>query len=80
MPGIQISTAVRTGPANTTIRETSQAFFVGQALRGPVDEALLVTSLEDFELKYGGYTSGSFLHPTVESFLKKVAPAATFLV
>jgi hypothetical protein len=71
MPGIQISTAVRTGPANTTIRETSQAFFVGQALRGPVDEALLVTSLEDFELKYGGYTSGSFLHPTVESFFEE---------
>jgi len=71
MPGIQISTAVRTGPANTTIRETSQAFFVGQALRGPVDEALLVTSLEDFELKYGGYTSGSFLHSTVESFFEE---------
>jgi hypothetical protein len=71
MPGIQISTAVRTGPANTTIRETSQAFFVGQALRGPVNEALLVTSLEDFELKYGGYTSGSFLHSTVESFFEE---------
>lgn len=71
MPGIQISTAVRTGPANTTIRETSQAFFVGQALRGPTDEALLVTSLEDFELKYGGYTSGSFLHSTVESFFEE---------
>ena len=71
MPGIQISTAVRTGPANTTIRETSQAFFVGQALRGPVDEALLVTSLEDFELKYGGYMSGSFLHSTVESFFEE---------
>lgn len=71
MPGIQISTAVRTGPANATIRETSQAFFVGQALRGPVDEALLVTSLEDFELKYGGYMSGSFLHSTVESFFEE---------
>ena len=71
MPGIQISTAVRTGPANTTIRETSQAFFVGQALRGPVGEALLVTSLEEFELKYGGYMSGSFLHSTVESFFEE---------
>jgi hypothetical protein len=71
MPGIQISTAVRTGPSNNTVRETSQAFFVGQAVRGPVDEALLVTSLEDFEMKYGGYTSGSFLHPTVESFFEE---------
>lgn len=71
MPGIQISTAVRTGPSNNTVRETSQAFFVGQAVRGPVDEALLVTSLEDFEMKYGGYTSGSFLHPTVEAFFEE---------
>ena len=47
MPGIQISTAVRTGPTNATVRESSQAFFVGKAERGPVDEALLVTSLEE---------------------------------
>lgn len=71
MPGIQISTAVRTGPTNTTVRETSQAFFVGKALRGPSDEALLVQSLEDFEMKFGGYMSGSFLHPTVEAFFEE---------
>jgi hypothetical protein len=71
MPGIQISTAVRTGPTNATVRESSQAFFVGKASRGPVDEALLVTSLEDFELKYGGYVSGYYLHSTVESFFEE---------
>lgn len=71
MPGITISTAVRTGPTNSTVRESSQAFFVGKAERGPVDEALLVTSLEDFELKYGGYISGAYLHPTVESFFEE---------
>ena len=71
MPGIQISTAVRTGPTNATLRESSQAFFVGKASRGPVDEALLVTSLEDFELKYGGFVNGYYLHPTVESFFEE---------
>jgi hypothetical protein len=71
MPGIQISTAVRTGPTNATVRESSQAFFVGRASRGPVDEALLVTSLEDFELKYGGYSSGFYLHPSVEAFFEE---------
>ena len=71
MPGIQISTAVRTGPTNATVRESSQAFFVGKASRGPVDEALLVTSLEDFELKYGGFVSGYYLHPTVEAFFEE---------
>ena len=71
MPGIQISTAVRTGPTNSTVRESSQAFFVGKALRGPTNAALLVTSLEDFELKYGGFVSGYYLHPTVEAFFEE---------
>jgi hypothetical protein len=55
---------------SNTVRESSQAFFVGDAARGPVDEALLITSLEDFELKYGGYNN-SYLHPTVESFFEE---------
>ena len=71
MPGIQISTAVRTGPTNSTVRESSQAFFVGKALRGPINAALLVTSLEDFELKYGGYVNQYYLHPTVEAFFEE---------
>jgi phage tail sheath protein FI len=71
MPGIQISTAVRTGPTNTTVRESSQAFFVGKAERGPVDKALLVTSLEDFELKFGNYVNGYYLHSTVETFFEE---------
>lgn len=70
MPGIQISTAVRTGRLSNTVRESSQAFFVGEATRGPVGEAVLVQSLEDFELKFGGY-SNSYLHPTVESFFEE---------
>lgn len=71
MPGIQISTAVRIGPTNTTVRESSQAFFVGKAVRGPIDKALQVTSLEDFELKFGDFASGYFLHSTVETFFEE---------
>ena len=70
MPGINISTATRTGRISNTVRESSQAFFVGDARRGPVDEALLVTSLEDFEVKFGGYNN-SYLHPTVECFFEE---------
>jgi len=70
MPGIQISTAVRTGPSNSTVRESSQAFFVGEALRGPTNEARLITSLEQFEISYGGY-DGTYLHPTVEAFFEE---------
>ena len=68
MPGVVISTAVRTGPSSTTIRESSQLFVVGLAERGPSDEAVLVESLQDFEFKFGEYISTSYLHPTIETF------------
>lgn len=71
MPGINIVTSVRTGPTNTTVRESSQAFFVGYAERGPIDEAIKVTSMEEFESTFGGYVSTYYLHPTVEAFFEE---------
>ena len=71
MPGVVISTAVRTGPSSATVRESSQAFFVGLAARGPVDSATLVQSIAEFESFYGGYVSYSYLHPTVETFFEE---------
>lgn len=71
MPGINISTTTRTGPISTSVRESSQAFFVGIALRGPTDRAVLVGSLEEFELNYGGFVSGSYLHSTVQTFFEE---------
>lgn len=71
MPGINITTSVRTGPTNTTVRESSQAFFVGFAQRGPIDEAVKVTSLEEFERTFGGFVSTYNLHPTVEAFFEE---------
>jgi hypothetical protein len=71
MPGVVISTAVRTGPSATTVRESSQLFVVGKAERGPADEAVLIESIADFEAKFGGYISSSYLHPTVETFFEE---------
>lgn len=71
MPGVVISTAVRTGPSVPVINEGSQAFFVGLAKRGPSDSATLVRSLEEFEDIYGGYASWSLLYPTVEMFFEE---------
>ena len=71
MPGITITTTVRSGPVEPTTSNSSQAFFVGKAERGPVNRALLVTSMADFELKYGPYVSGYYLHPTVQSFFEE---------
>jgi phage tail sheath protein FI len=71
MPGVVISTAVRTGPSSATVRESSQLFVVGLAERGPVGEAVLVQSLTEFENIFGGYVAWSYLHPTVETFFEE---------
>ena len=71
MPGINISTTTRTGPRSATARDSSQAFFVGKAHRGPTNVARLVNSLEQFELNYGGYINGSYLHSTVQTFFEE---------
>ena len=71
MPGVQISTAVRTGPTSTTVRESSQAFFVGIAQRGPTDTAVRVNSMEEYQLVYGDYVANAYLYSTVESFFEE---------
>lgn len=71
MPGVVISTAVRTGPSSATVRDSSQLFVVGLAERGPSDEAVLIQSLADFELNFGEFLSTSYLHPTVETFFEE---------
>lgn len=71
MPGVVISTSVRTGPSTVTVRKSSQLFVVGLAERGPSNEAVLVESLADFEDVFGGYRSDSYLHPTVQTFFEE---------
>jgi phage tail sheath protein FI len=71
MPGVTITTAVRTGPTSATVRESSQAFFVGLAQRGPSDEAVLVRSLAEFEETFGTYVTYAYLHPTVQTFFEE---------
>jgi hypothetical protein len=71
MPGVQISTAVRTGPTSTTVRESSQAFFVGIAQRGPTNTAVKVSSMEEYTLVYGDYVANAYLHSTVEAFFEE---------
>lgn len=71
MPGVVISTSVRTGPSTATVRQSSQLFIVGLAERGPSTEAVLVESIADFEDVFGGYKSDSYLHPLVECFFEE---------
>ena len=71
MPGVTITTAVRSGPIGNTIRTSSQAFFVGLTDRGPTTKASLVDSLAAFEALYGGYQAYSYMHSTVETFFEE---------
>jgi phage tail sheath protein FI len=71
MPGVVISTSVRTGPSTATVRESSQFFVSGKAERGPAGTAVMVESLAEFEDTFGGYVSYSNLHPTIESFFEE---------
>lgn len=71
MPGVVITTAVRTGPATDTTAPSSQAFFCGMAQRGPVNKAKKIRSIAEFETTYGIYQAYSYLHPTVETFFEE---------
>ena len=71
MPGVVISTAVRTGPSSATVRESSQLFVVGTASKGTTGAAVMIESLEQFENEFGDYVSTSYLHPTVETFFEE---------
>lgn len=47
---------------------TSNAAFIGKAEMGPVSQAKLVTSLQEFETTYGGYLADSSLAHSVHHF------------
>ena len=71
MPGVVISTSVRTGPSTTTVRESSQLFVVGLTERGPSDEPVLIQNLGEFEDVFGEYLTGTYTHSTVETFFEE---------
>lgn len=68
MPGVIITTSARSGPTPSEPNASGQAFIVGLAERGSADEAVLVRGLADFEAKFGGRVSYSYLHDTVKTF------------
>lgn len=67
MPGVNITTAVRTGPVGTSDITASQVFMVGEAERGPTDGPTLLRSFSDYTTYYGNYESGS-LYAHVKTF------------
>ena len=67
MPGVNVTTAVRTGPVGTGDIVAGQVFLVGEAERGPVDEPTLLRSFSDYTTYYGNYQSGN-LYAHVKTF------------
>lgn len=68
MPGVIITTSARSGATPSEPNASGQAFIVGLAERGSATEAVLVRGLADFEAKFGGRVSYSYLHDTVKTF------------
>jgi hypothetical protein len=71
MPGVVVTTAVRTGPSGTTVAPASSFFVVGTAQRGDTTKSRLVTSLAEFEANFGGYSAATTLHPHVQTFFEE---------
>lgn len=71
MPGVVVTTAVRTGPSTDTVNPSSAYFVVGTAERGPIDRAVQVNSIVDFEVYYGEYNAAKTLHQQVQTFFEE---------
>lgn len=71
MPGIVVTTAVRTGPTNTQTAPTATMFVAGVTQRGPDGTSHLITSLSDFQDIFGDYVSTGYTYHTMETFFEE---------
>jgi len=78
MAGVTITTAVRTGAINTGTADAAKFFLLGTAERGKSDLAYSVTSLEDFETKFGSHVSGSYSWYSMKTFFEEGGVEAYF--
>jgi hypothetical protein len=70
VPGVIVSTQVRSGPSGEGEVKEAQAFFAGVTQRGPIDEAKLIRGVSEFESLYGGYESGN-LHSDIRTYFEE---------
>lgn len=78
MAGVTITTAVRTGATNTGTAEAAKFFLLGTAERGKSALAYSVTSLEDFETKFGDHVTGSYSYYSMQTFFEEGGVEAYF--
>src|SRR6516225_2752983 len=66
-PGVYIQ-EVSSGVRPIEGVSTSNAAFIGKAQMGSLNRAVLITSPQEFQTKYGGFLSDSFLAGSVFQF------------
>lgn len=71
MPGVEVTTGVRTGPLGGTTAPAATFFVAGSAQRGPTDKAVLVRSLAEFRSKFGEFDSASDLYQHLEVYFEE---------
>ena len=71
MPGVSISTAVRTGPVNAGLAPASTFFIVGETARGIDTEAVAVTSLSEYTTAFGGYEANKYTYQQIRTFFEE---------
>ena len=71
MAGVTITTAVRTGAINTGTAPAATFFLLGTSERGKGSVAVQVTSLEDFETKFGSHVTGSYAWYSTKTFFEE---------
>ena len=79
MAGVTISTAVRTGAINVGTAPAATFFLLGTSERGQHSEATLITSLEDFETKFGEHVTGSYSWYSMKTFFEEGGVRAYFV-
>ncbi|WP_229369289.1 phage tail sheath family protein [Umezawaea beigongshangensis] len=66
-PGVYVEELPSSVRTITTV-STSVTAFVGHTAKGPVDQAVTITSFADFERRFGGLSAGSPLGHSVQQF------------
>lgn len=71
MPGVNVTTATRSGPVADNVAPSGQFFAAGMADRGSTLAPALVTSIADFESKFGERVSYSHLYDNIDVFFQE---------
>jgi hypothetical protein len=71
MPGVIVTTAVRTGPTTAQTAATATLFVAGLTERGPDGTVHLITSLSDYQDVFGNSIAAGWTYETIETFFEE---------